>query len=108
MRAVPAAIDGTPPGNHASIGDHRYWLLVHDPFGRPWTMRCSVERRNSTRVDIPTVPAHVLPSPTESCSPSPGTAFDSSEPVASPRASSSATVLVSTSRNQRVPSVAIA
>ena len=62
-RAASAAIDGTPPGNHASMGSHRYWLLVHEPVGRPRTTRCSVESRNSTRVVNPEVPAHVLPSP---------------------------------------------
>ena len=63
LRASSAGMDGTPPGSHVAIGDHRYWLLVQEPFGRPRATRWSVERRNSTRVDMPMVPAQFLPSP---------------------------------------------
>ncbi|CNG82153.1 Uncharacterised protein [Mycobacterium tuberculosis] len=39
-----------PPGSHASTGDHRYWLLIHDPFGRPRTMRPSQPSVTRTQV----------------------------------------------------------
>ena len=33
MHASAAGMDGTPSTSHASIGAHRYWLLIHEPFG---------------------------------------------------------------------------
>ena len=60
-RASGAAIRGRPSGSHSSIATQRYCVLVHGPLGRPRTMRCSVDSRNSTRVDSPTNPSHFLP-----------------------------------------------
>ncbi len=98
---------GTPPGSQASIGDHRYWLLDQVPNGLPRTIRCAVDRRNSTRVDMPIVPAQVLPSPTAIWWASAGIARDSSAPVASFRATNSAIVSASTAASQVAPSAAM-
>lgn len=89
----------TPSASHHPIGDHRYWLLVHEPFGRPRTMRPSAASRNSTRVTTPCSAAHLVPSPTTIRRPSSGTSSESSPAVASPRASSAATAASSTPRN---------
>ena len=101
-RASSAVGGGPGDGSHDDIGDQRYWLLVHPPFGRPRTTRCSQDSRKSTRVVIPTVPSHLVPTPTSSCWRRPGTSFDSSAPVASPAASMAATVASSSAR--RCPS----
>ena len=67
-------------------------------------MRASVANKNSTRVDRPIVPAHAFPSPKLSFPASSGTATVSCAAVASPRASSAASVLRSTLRSHAAPS----
>ncbi len=106
-RASGAAIRGMPSGSHSSMDTQRYCVLVHRPLGRPRTIRCSVDSRNSTRVDSPTNPSHFLPSPNSSCSRSSGTAFESSAPVRPPLPSRAATVLASARRSQPAPSSAM-
>ena len=62
----------------------RYWLLIHDPRGRPRTIRPSAASPNRTRVDTPIVPCQVLPSPTGIWCRKRGTSSAISVAVASP------------------------
>jgi hypothetical protein len=66
-------------------------------------MRPSLASRNSTRVETPIVPAHDLPSPNRSFSPSSGTSTVSCLAVASPRCPIAASVFVVTHCSQRSP-----
>lgn len=98
-----AAGCGRAPGpscNQAAAGAHRYWLESHDPRGRARTIRPSVASRNSTRVEMPTVPAHVRPAPKLSFRANSGTSSVSSLAVASPRAASASRVRRSTPASQ--------
>jgi hypothetical protein len=75
-------------------------LLSHVPFGRPRTIRPSADSRNRSRVETPTLPAQVFPSPNWICSRNPGTRFVRSAAVASPSSCSASSVSRSTAATQ--------
>ena len=105
--AAPGSRVPRPPPSQVAAGAQRYWLEIHEPRGRARTMRPSVASRNSTRVETPTVPAHLRPAPKLSFRANSGTSPVSSLAVAWPRAARAARVRRSTSASQPAASSAM-
>ena len=94
--------------NHARAGAQRYWPLIHEPRGRPLTIRPSAASRASTLVETYWRASHLLPLPATISVRSAGRSSASSPAVASPRDTSASSVACSSSLSQRPTSGATA
>ena len=84
-----------------STGDQRNWVEIHEPRGRPRTIRPSAESSRSTRVETFCLASYGLPSASTIGVRSSGTSWASSAAVASPRLASARMVDSSRSASQR-------
>ncbi len=98
--ASPVDHSSSPSGSHVRSGAQRYWLEIHDPRGRPRTIRPSIDNWFSTQVVTFVRASYGFPAAISTDVRNRGSSQDRSAAVASPRAWSARSVEACTSDSQ--------